>query len=66
MDHQKSERVSYRNGIRDFQSFVLSKTQKFSSVQPMFYPETKFSSKVNLQNSITPKPLSGQGYMSNR
>jgi hypothetical protein len=65
MDHWKSERVAYWNGIQDFRSFSLSETQKFSSIQPLFCPETEFSSEVNLQNSVTPKPLSGHGYVTN-
>jgi hypothetical protein len=28
MDRREAERVAYRNGIRDFQSFGLSETQK--------------------------------------
>jgi hypothetical protein len=59
MDHQKAERVAYLNGIKDFQSFGQSKTQKLSSVQPFLCTETEFSSEVILQNSITPKPFSG-------
>jgi hypothetical protein len=31
----------------------------------LFYPETEFSSEVKIQNSITSKPLSGWGRMSN-
>jgi hypothetical protein len=65
MDHRKVERVTYQNSIQDFQSFVLSETQKLSSVQPLFCPEIEFSSKVHFQNSITSKPLSGHGCMSN-
>jgi hypothetical protein len=59
MDHQKYERVAYRNGIRDFYSFSQSETQKFSSILPLFYPETEFSSEVNLQNSVTSKLFVG-------
>jgi hypothetical protein len=55
MDHRKGERVGYQNGIQDFQRFSQSDTQKFSSVQPLFYPETEFSSEVDLQNSVTSK-----------
>jgi hypothetical protein len=33
MDHRKSERVAYHNGIWDFQSFGQSETQKLGSVQ---------------------------------
>jgi hypothetical protein len=65
MDHRKAERVVYRNGIRNFQSFDQSETQKFSSVQPLFCPETEFSSEVDLQNFITSKPFSGQSHMHN-
>jgi hypothetical protein len=36
MDHRKSERVDYRNGIQDFQSFGQSQAQRFSSVQLLF------------------------------
>jgi hypothetical protein len=56
MDHRKAERVDYRNGIRDFWSFGQSDTQKFISVQPLFYPKKEFSSEVDLQNSLTSKP----------
>jgi hypothetical protein len=59
MDHQKYERVTYRNDIRDFYSFSQSETQKFSSILPLFYPETEFSSEVNLQNSVTSKLFVG-------
>jgi hypothetical protein len=53
MDHRKAERVGYRNGIRDFQSFGQSDTQKFSSVQPLFCREIEISSEVDLQNSVS-------------
>jgi hypothetical protein len=66
MDHQKAERITYRNGIQDFRSFSQSKIQKLSSVQPLFYPETEFSSEVDLQNSVTSKPLSTKSCVSNR
>jgi hypothetical protein len=59
MDHRKSERVAYHNGIRDFQSFGQSETQKLGSVQPQFYPETEISSEVDLRNSVTSKPFGG-------
>jgi hypothetical protein len=59
MDHRKAGRIDYRNGIRDFQSFGQSDTQKFSSVQPLFYLETEFSSEVDLQNYVTSKPFLG-------
>jgi hypothetical protein len=51
--------VSYHNGIRDFQSFGKSETQKLSSVQPLFCPETEISSEVDIQNSVTSKPFGG-------
>jgi hypothetical protein len=59
MDHQKDEKVGYRNGIQDFWSFGQSETQKLSSVQPQFCPDTEISSEVDLQNSISSKPLDG-------
>jgi hypothetical protein len=65
MDHQKAERVAYHNGIRDFWSFGQSDNQNMSSVQPLFCPETEFSSEVDLQNSITSKPFIRQSHMSN-
>jgi hypothetical protein len=40
MDHQKAERVAYRNGIWDIQSFGQSEAEKLSSVQSLFCPET--------------------------
>jgi hypothetical protein len=58
-DHQKSERVSCRNGIPSFRSFGQSEAQKFSIVQPLFCPETEFKSEVDLQNSVTSKPFVG-------
>jgi hypothetical protein len=61
MDCQKADRVFYRNGIQDVWSFSRSETQKLSSVQPLFYPETEFSSEVEFQNSVTSKPLVGCG-----
>jgi hypothetical protein len=39
MDHRKVVRVAYRNDIWDFQRFGLAKTQKLSSIQPLFCPE---------------------------
>jgi hypothetical protein len=57
MDHQEAERVAYRNGIRNFWSFGQSDTQELRSVQPLFHPETKFSSEVHLQCSVTSKPF---------
>jgi hypothetical protein len=65
MDHQKSKKVAYQNGIRDFQNFSQSETQKFYSVQPLFCLETEFSGEVDFQNSVTSKPLHRQGHMSN-
>jgi hypothetical protein len=59
MNHQKAERVSYQNGIRYFWSFGQSETQKLSFVQPQFCLETKISSEVDLQNSVSSKPLVG-------
>jgi hypothetical protein len=47
MDHWKSDRVSYHNGIQHFQSFGQSDTQKLSSVQPQSSPETETSSEVS-------------------
>jgi hypothetical protein len=64
MDRRKAERVFYRNSIRDFWSFSKSRTQKLSSVPPLFYPEVEFSSEVELQNVVTSQPFSGQGRMS--
>jgi hypothetical protein len=65
IDHRKAERVTYRNGIRDFENFGHSENQKLSSVQPLFYVKPEFSSDVDSQNSVTSKPLSGQKCMSN-
>jgi hypothetical protein len=48
MDHQKAERVVYRNGIQDLRRFGQSETQKLSSAQPLFCPKTEFSSEVDL------------------
>jgi hypothetical protein len=59
MDHWKTERVFYRNGIQNFRSFGQSEAQKFSSVQPLFYLGIEFSSEVDLQNSVTSKPFVG-------
>jgi hypothetical protein len=59
MNHQKAKRVFYINGIRSFRSFGQSEAQKFSSVQPLFHPETEFSSKLDLQNSVTSKLFVG-------
>jgi hypothetical protein len=59
MDHWKAERVAYHNGNQDIRRFGQSEAQKFSSVQPLFCPETEFSSEVNIQNSVTSKPSIG-------
>jgi hypothetical protein len=66
MDHQKSERVAYQFGIRDFRSFGQSKAQKLSSVQPLFCLGTEFSSDVDRQNPVTSKPFAGWCWISNR
>jgi hypothetical protein len=58
-DHRKSERVAYRNGIDNFWNFGQSEAQKFSSVQPLFCPETEFNSEVDHQNSVTSKSFIG-------
>jgi hypothetical protein len=65
MDHRKPERVVYGNGIRDFRSFSQSEAWNWRSVLPLFYAETEFSSDIDRQNSVTSKPFSGQGHMSN-
>jgi hypothetical protein len=65
MDHRKAKRISYHNGIRDFRSFGQSETQKLSSVQLQFCPETEISSEVDLQNSVISKTFGGQSHMSN-
>jgi hypothetical protein len=57
MDHQKALRVSYRNGIQNFRSFDQSEAKRLRSIQPLFCPETEFSSDVDHQNSVTSKPL---------
>jgi hypothetical protein len=56
--HQKAERVLFRNGIQDFRSFSQSETGNSWSIPPLFYPETKFSSEVDRQNSVTSKLFS--------
>jgi hypothetical protein len=66
MDHWKAERVSYCNGIRDFQIFGQFEAQKFSSVQLLFCPETEFSSEVDIQNSVTSKPFAWWSWIRNR
>jgi hypothetical protein len=58
MNHQKTERVAYRNGIQNFQSFSQSEAQKLRSVHPLFFLETEFSSDIDRQKSVTSKPLS--------
>jgi hypothetical protein len=65
MDHRKGERVDYCNSIRSFWIFSQSEAQKLNSDQLLFCPETKFSSDVDRQNSITSKPLSERSHMSN-
>jgi hypothetical protein len=65
MDHQKAERVGYRNGIQSFWSFGRSEAQMLNPDQLWFCPEIKISSDVSRQNSITPKLLSEQSCMSN-
>jgi hypothetical protein len=65
MNYWKAERVAYHNSIWDFRTFGQSETQKLSSVQPLFSPEIEFSSKVDLQNSVTSKLFSRQSRMSN-
>jgi hypothetical protein len=39
MDHQKAERVTYQNSIRDFRSFSQTETQKLSSSKLLFGSE---------------------------
>jgi hypothetical protein len=65
IDYQKAERVGYRNGIWSFQSFGQSEAQKLNPDQLQFCPETKFSSDISRQNSVTPKPLSEWSRMCN-
>jgi hypothetical protein len=65
MDHRKSERVGYRNGIRSFRGFGQSKAQRLNPDQLRFCPQAKNSSDVGCQNSVTPKPLSKWSRMSN-
>jgi hypothetical protein len=65
MDHRKSERVGYHNGIRRFRSFSQFEAQKLNPDQLRFCPEMKFSSDVVRQNSATLKPLSERSRMSN-
>jgi hypothetical protein len=65
MDHRKAERVAYQFGIRDLRSFSRSESQKLNPDQLLFCPETKISSDVSRQNSVTPKPLSERSHMNN-
>jgi hypothetical protein len=65
-DHWKAERVSYQFGIWDFRSFGQSKSQKLSSVQPLFCPGTEFSSNIDRQNPVTSKLFVGWVWISNR
>jgi hypothetical protein len=65
MVHRKAERVSYQFVIQDFWSFGQSEAHKLNSIQPLFCPETEFSSDIDHQNSITSKPLSEQSHMGN-
>jgi hypothetical protein len=59
MDHRKVERVTYHNGIRDFQSFGQSGAQKLCPIQPLFCPGTEFSRDINSQNPVTSKLFVG-------
>jgi hypothetical protein len=65
MDHRKSERVGYRNGIWSFWSFSQSEAQKLDLDQLQFCQEMKLSSDVGRQNSVTTKLLSERSHMSN-
>jgi hypothetical protein len=65
MDHRKFEKVAYQFGIQNFQSFGQFKAQKLRSILPLLCRETEFCSDVNRQNSVTPKPFSGQRRMGN-
>jgi hypothetical protein len=65
MDHQKVERIAFRNGIWDFQSFYQSETGNWRSIALLFCLETEYSSDVGRQNSVFSKPFSGQSHMSN-
>jgi hypothetical protein len=47
MDHQKAERVAYRNSMWDFQSFGQSEIQKLSSFSAAILSGTYFSSIVD-------------------
>jgi hypothetical protein len=59
IDRRKAERVAYRNVIWYFWIFGQFETQKLSSVQSLFCPETEFSNEVDLRKFITSKPFSG-------
>jgi hypothetical protein len=59
MDHRKSERVGYCNGIQSFQSFGQSEAQRLNPDQLRFCPETKISSIIGHQNSVTPNLENG-------
>jgi hypothetical protein len=63
MEHQKSERVAYLIGIRNFQSFSLAETQKFSFFPAALVSRTDSRSVVDAQNSVTSKSLVGRGCM---
>jgi hypothetical protein len=65
MDHRKTDRVGYRNGIQSFQSFSQSEAQRLNPDQLRFCLEAKISSDIGHQNSITAKPLSERSHMSN-
>jgi hypothetical protein len=41
MDHQKDERVTYQNGIRDFWSFSQTETQNLCSSKLLFGSERR-------------------------
>jgi hypothetical protein len=64
MNHRKSQRVAYRNGIRDFQSFDQSEIQKLSFFSAAILSSTDFSSVINAQNSVSFKLLVGWDCMS--
>jgi hypothetical protein len=64
VDHQKGERVVYRNGIQDSQSFDQSETQKLSFFSTASLSSTDFSGVINAQNSVYFKPLVGWDCMS--
>jgi hypothetical protein len=64
MDHQKGEKVVYRNGIQDSRGFGQSKTQKLSFCSAAIQSSTDFSGVINAQNSVSFKPLVGWDCMS--